>query len=302
MRPVTAQPGYTENDVKEVMASQQFVYADCFTFLPKVGSPLRYTNGQQDVSVVPVGGGPGRVTYSGQQLVISGLRVRNNIGVEVDEQEVEISYPDTPIYQASLTWAQALLQGRLDGARIRRDRYIATAWGQPWLGGFPMFEGLVSTLDKVGRQSGTIHVKSDLVLLDTQMPRDLFESGCKNTWGDGACGVIQSDWSVLGVVGSSPTRTVIPWSSSNAGYALGKVHITDSDSVTRVRTISRADATHLYLTYPLDFDPYAGMDFTAFPGCVRTMDPTYGCPRFHGVDWVERFKGFPFIPVAETAA
>lgn len=301
MRPITAQPGYTSDGVQALMKTAQFVYADCFTIIPKVGDPLRYTNAQQDVSVLPVDG-VARQTYQAQKVVISGLRVRNNLGVEVDEQEVDISYPDTPIYQASLTWAQALLQGRLDGARIRRDRFVAEDWGKPWQGGFPMFVGLVSTLDKVGRQSGTIHVKSDLVLLDTQMPRDLFEPNCKNTWGDDGCGVVQSSYAAVGVIGPSPNRSTLPWSGADAGYALGKVHITNGDSVTRVRTISRADDDFLYLTYPLDFDPAEGMEFTAYPGCQRTMDEDFGCPRFHGVDWVKYFKGFPFIPVAETAA
>lgn len=306
MRPITPQPGYVGADVTAALESGQFVYADCFTIFPRVGSPLRYTTAQQDVSVVPVGE-VSRQTYSARSVLIRGLRVKNNLGVEVDEQEVELNYPDSLEYQGSLTWAQALLQGRLDGASIRRDRYIAERWGQGaavdtlWLGGMPMFLGLVSALNKVGRQSATVNVKSDLILLNRQAPAFLWEPNCKNTWGDTACGVNQGTWAEAATInGGTPSRTVIPWTGSGPEFNLGKIHIENGDSVTRVRTIARATATELYLAYPLDFDPVALAAFVAYPGCTRTDDATYGCPKYHGVSWVNKFKGFPFIPVAET--
>lgn len=297
MRTITPQPGYTATDVEDALASGQFAYADCFTIIPKTGVVMRYTNYQTDVSVVPIDGIT-RETYIGSVVLIKGLRVNNSIGVEVDEQQLQLDYPPEILYQAQLTWPQALLRGRLDGARVKRDRFIATAPGQPWMGGFPLFSGFVSTLSAVGRMSATMNVKSDLILLNIDMPRDLWEANCKNTWGDPICGVNQAAWAVLGTVGSSPTRNYLPWASSSSEYALGKIHITNGDGTTRVRTVSRADGSGLYLSYPLDFDPIAGMDFTAYPGCNRTKDR---CPTFHPSDWRNYFKGFPFIPVAETA-
>lgn len=301
MRPVYPQPGFVEADTVAALATGQFVYMDCYTIIPIRGDPLRYTTAQFDESVVSVGGITRDIYIGGRQVIITGLRVKNNLGVEVDEQEVNMSYPAEPVYQASLTWAQALLQGRLDGASIRRDRYIATAWGQPWLGGMPMFQGVVSTLNKVGRMSATVNVKSDLINLTKQAPPWLWIASCKNRWGDPACGVDQSVWAVPAIAGASPTRSVIPWASASTDYNRGKIHISNGDSVTRVRTISRATATELYLAYPLDFDPVAGMEFTAYPGCTRDDNVTTGCPKYHGVDWRSKFKGFPFIPVAETA-
>lgn len=297
MREVIAQPGYTANQVEEILMTGQFVYADCFTVIPKIGSPLHYTNYQNAVSVVPYGEIT-RVTYGARKVLIRGLRMKASIGIEVDEQTLELNYDGELLYQAALSWPQALLQGRLDGARIQRDRYVAQAPGMPWVGGFPMFIGLVSTLDSVGGQSATIKVSSNLVLLDEQMPRDLWKPNCKNVWGDAHCGIIQAEWAVLGTIGPSPTRSTIPWAQASSEYALGKIHITNQDSVTRVRTVSRADATNLYLAYPLDFDPVEGLEFTAYPGDNRTMAR---CEYFHGELWRERFKGFPFVPVAETA-
>lgn len=306
MRPITAQPGHTEEETEAALRSGQFVFADCYTFEPKVGDKLRYTTAQRRVSVVPVDDVVRR-SYEAQGVIITGLRVMNQLGVEVDQQEVNIDYVSSPIFQNYLTWPEALLQGKLDGARIRRDRYIAKAWDPnpmgetDWLGGMPMFNGLVSSLNGVGRQSASMSVKSDLVLLNIQMPQYLFETNCKNTWGDPICGVVQNDWAVAGTMGPAPTRSVIPWSGVSAHYNQGKVYVENEDSVTLIRTISRVDADNLYLSFPLDFDPMEGQEFTAYPGCPRTMDATYGCPKYHGSNWEEFFKGFPFVPVAETA-
>lgn len=301
MRPITAQPGHTANEVRAAMQSGQFVYADCFTILPKVGYAMRYTAAQQDVTVVPVDEDVVRQTFSARTVLIQGLLVKNSIGIEVDQQEVSLSYPQGIAYQGYLTWAQALLQGRLDGARIRRDRYIAERFDGPrtdWLGGFPMFLGLVSSLNGVGRQSATVNVKSDLVTLDVNMPKDLFTPNCNWTWADQNCGLDQEDWGVNATVGAGPGRSTIPWSGATADYALGKIHMATGDAVIRVRTISRVADGKLYLSYPLDFDPQEGDVFRAYPNCKRMKEK---CVLYHGDNWKERFKGFPFVPVAETA-
>jgi hypothetical protein len=305
MRPITPQPGHTEAEVVSAMDSDSFIYADCFTVFPKVGSPLRYTNFQRQVAVVPLDGLVRQVYTT--EVLISGLRVKNNIGVQVDEQQIDLVYPDTQIYQAAITWAQALLQGRLDGARIRRDRFIAGSWNNvgmqiDWLGGFPMWYGMMSTVDRAGRQKATMNVKSDLVLLDVDAPSALWDTNCKNNWGDLACGVDQSVWAVNTTISGTPTRSVIPWGLADQNYDQGKIHIDNADSVTRVRTISRVSGGNLYLAYPLDFDPVLGDAMTVYPGCPKTDDPTYGCPKYHGdPTWRTKIKAFPFIPVAETA-
>lgn len=297
MRTITPQPGFTAAEVEAVMDSGQFVYTDCFTIYPISGIAMRYTTYQRDISLVPLDGGATRQTFQGNKLLIKGLRVKASVGIEVDEQELGLDYTNDPIFQNQISWPQALLLGRLDGATIRRDRFIANT-DRVWMGGFPMFRGLVSTLKTVGRASATMNVKSDLVLLNVQMPRDLWEANCKNTLGDPICGINLESYAVLGTVGVGSTRTYLVWAGVSSDYALGKIHIANGDSTTRVRTISRVDASGIYLSYPLDFDPGSGLSFTAYPGCDRTMSR---CPFFHPTDWEKYFKGFPFIPVAETA-
>lgn len=308
VRPITVQPGHTENEVHELLASRQFVYADCYTVMPLVGDVMRYTTAQRRVSVIPVGESPILRSYEAGVVLITGLKAKSQVGVEVDEQEVSLSYPEGDnTFQGSLSWPAALKYGRLDGGKIRRDRFVAKVWdgdNTDWLGGFPMFTGLVAGLDKVGRQNASIKVKSNNVLMNVNMPKVLWQPNCRNTWGDSICGVNQADWAVIGTIGTSPTRSAIPWSGVDANYKQGKIHIDNGDSVVRVRTISRISGGVMYLALPLDFDPVAGQEFTAYPGCPRTDDPTYGCPKYHPTpqDWREFFKAFPYIPVAETAS
>lgn len=300
MRLVTLQPGYTLADFNALLATGQFVIANCFTITANQGAVVRLTDAQEDVSIV-AWNDVNRYTYSARQVVINGLKAESIMGTQVSEQEIDIGYDANALFQNWKPWAQALLMGRLDGALISRDFAVAAAWGQPYVGVTRMFSGYVAELDSVGRTLAKVKVRSDLERLAVQMPRDLFLPRCKNVFGDFRCGVDLNALAVLGTVGAGATTTVIPWASSDPKYALGKLHITNSDSVTRVRTIRKADASNLYLTYPLDFTPAASLQFTAYPGCTRLLTGTNGCQTYHAADYQNHFGGYPFVPVAETA-
>lgn len=301
MRTVYPQPGHTEAELHALLATRQFVYADCFTITPLQGAPMRFTTAQQDMSVVPVGE-VDRQTYFANKVSIKGLKSQIGIGVEVDEQQVDVTYGSGNLWQETIPFPKALLLGRADGAVIRRDRFVAARWDNwgyaDWVGGAPMFTGEVAHLSMVGRMSATLNVKSALVKLNTKMPRDLWQPQCKNTWGDPICGLDQNAFAVSDVTLSGTTRSVIKTTACNDSFAMGKVHIESTDNVTRVRTILKASATEVHLIFPLDFTPADGTDFVAYPNCRRLFE---NCGDYHP-DPEEAFIGFPYVPVAETAA
>jgi len=302
VRPITAQPGHTEAEVIAALASRTFVYADCYTITPLVGSPLHYTNARRDITVVPLGGSI-RQTYQSRNVLIKGLKAHTKIGVQVDEQQIQIDYTGETEYQGRLSWPRALLLGYLDGATIRRDRYIATEWGAdlsyPWLGGMPWFDGTLTSLTDVGRQTATLNVKSAFNVLDRQMPQSLFTSRCKRVWGDAGCGVDRNLFATLITITSgTPTTSFLPWASATSDYVEGMVHMDNSDAVTRVRKILKIDGSGLYLASPLDFLPAVGQSFTAYEGCPGTASR---CEDFHGSSWRDFFLGFDKVPVAESA-
>lgn len=299
MRAVYAQPGHTEAELHALLATKQFVIADCFTITPLQGQPMRFTTAQQNVSVVPVGE-VNRQTYFANKVGIKGLKSQIGIGVEVDEQTVEVSYGPGNLWQETIPFPKALLLGRADGAIVNRERFIAPAWGRPtdFIAGVPMFSGEVAHLSMVGRMSATLNVKSALVKLNTKMPRDLWQPKCKNIWGDPTCGLDQDAFAVSDVTLTGTTRAIIKTTACNDSFAQGKLHIESTDNVTRVRTILRASTTELHLIFPLDFTPDIGTDFVAYPNCRRLFE---NCGDYHASP-EEAFIGFPFVPVAETAA
>jgi hypothetical protein len=297
MRPVFPQPGFSEADLENLLASRQFIFADCFTITLVDGvTKFRYATAPSDVSVVPLDQLI-RVTYDSRSVIISGLRFRISTGVEVDEQTISLAYSDDDTIQG-LKFPEALKQGRLDGATITRDRFFAEFWGAPWIGGIPMFSGIVSTLDSVGRVEAALKVRSTLVLLNINMPRELYTPNCRNTWGDINCTIDQSLFVVnIPVMGGTPTETFIPFPAVDTSFEGGKIHIESGDSVTRIRTIRNIIlGSGVDLIYPLDFLPLAADAVAIFPGCPRTR---VACVNLYNNE--EHFRGFPFVPVAETA-
>jgi len=220
-RLITPQPGYSLGDCNALLTSKQFVTADCFTIIPGQGAIVRLTDVQEDVPIVGWND-TNRYAYLSKQAVIKGLKSRSSMGTSVDEQDIEIDYAGDALFQGWKPWPQALLLGRLDGCRIMRDIAFGSMFGQ-WAGVARMFSGGDAELESVGRSSAKLKINSDMSRLSLQMPRDLFSVSCRNVFGDARCGVDLNALAVLGTVGTGATRSKLPWTSANSGYAFGKV-------------------------------------------------------------------------------
>lgn len=295
MRPITAQPGYTEQDTKDLLATKQFAYTDCFSVFNKDLEILRWCTTQKDVVIeTPVDGETGPATFTSKQVLVSGLKLEIGVGVEVDEQTMRMDFPSGLEYRG-LPYPTAIRYGRFDGGTIRRDRYFTDKLGNPWMGGVPLFVGKTSTAEKIGRSFAELKVKSDLVLLKMPMPRKLFQPQCLHTLFDPGCGLEKAAYEQSGTTESGSTASIIKWSGATAGLKAGTIYIEDAGGVTLVRTIESVSGSNIALTYPLDFTPMTGTHFKAYPGCVRTYAR---CGEFGNQ---ANYQGFPFVPVAETA-
>lgn len=298
MRPITPQPGYTDADLTALLATRQFAYADCYTFTNKDGVVLRYASSQKKVNIQnPVPDAmSGPLEYQSNLVKVSGLKLQLGVGVEVDEQDIVLEYSENLLYNGQMSFGAALRYGRFDGSVIRRDRYFATSWGQPWVGGVPMFVGLTSTLESVSRSECAMKVKSSLVLLKTPMPRKSFQPGCLWTLFDGGCGLDRNDFDTAGTIGVGSTASVINWAGAVAGMRFGTVYVEDGSGVTQVRTIEDVNpGVSLTLAYPLDFTPVGGETFVSYPGCIRTY------ARCGELGNQSRYRGYPYVPVPETS-
>ena len=173
------------------------VFAECFTFITTTGTQYTWTNVDYPV------------TYNGSTFLatgplVQGLKYKSTIGLEVDKQQITIAARPTDTINGA-PFLVALRDGAFDGAPVYRDRVFLTAPNGAVVGGVRMFQGRVSTVDNVGRTQATLTVASDLVILDYDMPRNLFSPTCVHTLYDAGCGVIRGTHSVNGTCGGGST-------------------------------------------------------------------------------------------------
>lgn len=298
MRTVYLQPGYTESDFYDLLGSRLFVYADCYTITLQTGEVIRTTSAQQDVNINPVGDPLIRRFVAGD-ILVEGLKFKVGVGVEVDEQSVRIVYRDDSVVPDRLTpMLVALRRGDFDGSRITKDRYYAASWGEPWVGGYRLFSGRVASINGIGRTEADVNVRSDLALLNINMPHNIFQPSCLHVVYDSGCKLVKETFAVTGTIEAGSNNRLIVWpgaSSTSLPLDQGVIYIENQDNVTFSRTIRRVVGSNIYLSFPLDFVPQVGMEFTAYPGCPRTYA---SCGAFGNT---ANFKGFPFVPKAETA-
>jgi hypothetical protein len=248
------------------------------------------------MEVVPLTDPTSTVTqvFTSKGVKVSGIQSKVSVGVTVDEQTMQWDWDETVNYLGQPMGA-SIIRGRLDGSTIRRDRYIRQGSNTPWVGGFPLFVGKISTASAVGRSSAQIKVKSELVLADIDMPRKIFGGSCQWTVFDPDCGLDRAAFAVNSVLDAGSTFDTLEWSAVTDDFKLGVIHIVDAEAVTQIRTIKQIVGTTIQLVNPLDFEPAAGSNFTIYPGCDRTEDR---CTRFNNN---ARRQAFEFVPKSETA-
>ncbi len=320
MRTPTLNTGFSLSDFNTVLANLGSKGAGtgacCFeaitlrlTATPFAGYDLFYATSQFSFTA-PACDGAGLTTYVANDVGVSGLLLRCTSGqsapgdptvqIEVDEQQVTFTpnlNPAVPSTIAGVPFLQAVAQGALDGAVIQRDRWVFGRTGGPPVGGVKMFYGFTASIDKLGRTEAVLKVKSDLVLLNTLMPRNVYQPNCQWTIYDTNCGVTQSSYASHASVGASPTAAFIPWTGATAQFTGGVIELESGPNTNVTRTIKAGVArARLVVANPQPHLPAAGDNFVAYPGCDRTL--AGGCAFFGNQ---ARYRGFNFVPPPELA-
>lgn len=274
-----------------------------YTFLLADGTAIYLTDA--DVPVVADG-----ITYLADSVRLSGLKSSSKIGVEVAEQTLTIAATVADVVQAGdfvgVPWLAAIQQGLLDGAYVTRDRAFLPGWGQPAIGTVNLFYGRVAGIDKVGRTVAQIKVKSDLVALDIDFPRNLYTPTCRWTLFGYGCGLGKADFTHGGAVGAGVTDMRIPWGGATAAaFTQGTLTFTSGDLTGVTFSISGSDGSALTLSQPMPELPAEGDTFEATWGCDHTPGLTNGTPDTpaHGCHLFgnnAKYGGFPFVPQVET--
>ena len=257
--------------------------------LAQTGVVLAWTNADYPIAY------SGR-TFSCTGPLISGLKYKSAVGLEVDKQQITIAARPTDLINGAQA-LQSIAAGAFDGATIERHRVFLTAPGGSVIGGVMLFHGIVSTIDSVGRTRAQITVASSLIVLDYDMPRNVFGAHCQHVLYDSGCGVAKGTYSATGTCGAGSTRNGINWSGAQAAHLGGKVTFTSGANANLSATVRLVNAgTRFQVMYPLPSQPATGDGFTIAFGCDHT--PNTCQSRFANL---ANFRGFPWVPPPEIA-
>lgn len=262
--------------------------ADLYTFTLRTGLVLTYTNAD-----VPIGWN--NYTYLANSILVDGLKFKCAAGLDVDQQQITIVARQTDTV-SGVPILQALRNGVFDGCEIQRERAFLTAWNLAPVGAVILFKGRIGTIDKIGRTTAEVTVNSDLVLLDVDMPRNIYAPNCQHVLYDSGCGLDKEAFGAVGMVGADSTASAINWSLSSIVYMQGTVTFTSGMNSGVTATIKDATSSTLILGYPLLYIPVIGDLFAAYQGCDHTRATCIS--KF---DNLLNFRGFPYIPPPTTA-
>lgn len=240
--------GY-KNLIALVQTATELPYAECFTLTLQTGDVFRYTN--LDVPVWLNG-----LYYAANAVRVEGLKFKQSVGAQVDEQSITLIYgPKDSIY--GIPWGQAIRQHVLDGAVLQRDRAFfdpVSGWppapltGAVAMGSVTLFKGRVTTINSFGRTTATVNVKSGLVLLDIDFPRNVWQAACLHTLYDAGCGLSKIQYQSLRTVAAGGTYTTIPVTATCGAGAAFTVGLGSSGNVQAV-TITDGGADYSNAAY-----------------------------------------------------
>ncbi len=272
-------------------ADAQLLMADAFLFTLANGSTLGYTN-------IDVPFSYGGQTYLANSILIDGLKYKAAVGLDVDQQQITIAARSTDTIAGGAPFLQALREGAFDGCEIVRTRvFFSDRLGGATVGAAILFKGRLGTIDEIGRTSAKLTVNSDLVLLNIDMPRNLYQPTCLHTLYDTGCTLNKASFGFAGTVGLGSTASTIYWTGANANYAQGTISFTGGVLAGVSATVGSAvNGATLTMINPLEAEPSPGDPFTIHFGCDHT--PATCQVKFNNL---ANFRGFPYVPPPQTA-
>jgi uncharacterized phage protein (TIGR02218 family) len=277
-----------------VASDAPIAFAECFTFITTTGTVYTWTSVDYDVVF-------NGFIFNASGPLVSGLKYKGSVGLEVDKQQITIAARPTDLI-GQAPFLIALRDGAFDGAPVYRDRVFLTAPGGAVVGGVRLFQGRISTVDNVGRTQATLTVASDLVILDYDMPRNLFSPTCLHVLYDAGCSIIRGTFSLDGNCGAGSNSSTIIFSSARKGDAQGSLVFTSGGNsnvrVTIKSVILNGGGTPIgyNLMYPLPFAPATGDGFNVAFGCDHTQSTCVA--KFNNLS---NFRAFPYVPPPQLA-
>ena len=276
-----------------LIESQTFYIADLYRITLTDGSVLRYT--ATDISLTV-----GDERYTPLAIERDGTTQTNDMSV--DEMHLTITVDPSERLDGETTIMQAVAAGRFADAEVELHRLFSP---QP----FTISTGRIGSdyvllwwlgrlnIERAGGITIEATVASMTELLNVKFPTHLYYPPCIYTLGDASCGVDLTKFRQQGTAAGG-TRSIIQseLAIKNGYLTQGSVTFTSGRNAGVTRTIRTNEGGNISVVLPFYYPPAVGDAFYVLPACDKSM---HCCKiRFGNL---ARFRGYPFIPVPETA-
>lgn len=276
-----------------LIESQTFYIADLYKITLTDGMVLRYTSADIALTV-------GDDCYAPLAIERDGTTQTNDISV--DEMHLTITVDPSARLDHETTIMQAIAAGRFADAELELHRLFSP---EP----FTMFSGRIDAdyallwwlgrlnIERAGGITIEATVASMTELLNVKFPTHLYYPPCIYTLGDASCGVNLDAFQKQGTATGGTRSAIQSGLSLDNGYlAQGSITFTSGRNTGVTRTIRSNESGTITVVLPFYYPPAAGDTFYVLPACDKSM---HCCKaRFSNL---ARFRGYPFIPVPETA-
>lgn len=270
-------------------AADQICMADLVTITTTSGVTIRHTLGDADLYI------EGHTYDSNMKMVRE--KTRLVAGVEVDTLSVTI-YPEPTNYIGGIPLSQAVRAGILDRAEFTLERAFFIPDWRSYQFKIIRFAGEIADINDFTRSEIPLTINSHLQILNTQMPRDVYQPGCRRVLYGQGCDVVKASFATPATVqaGSSAYQINATLGGPERAFTLGTITMTSGPNIGLSRTVKYYASGVFTLVLPLAVAPAPGDTFTAYAGCDRTLDT---CTDIFNN--AAKFSGEPFVPAAETA-
>lgn len=268
-----------------------FVTADLYTLTLSGGTVIRWSGADK-----PLTDANGHTFALGP--VLERNSVTEKIGLEVGTLDIRLTADANDLING--TPIIPFIAGRgLDGANLRLDKGYFPDWNSACSGSLLRFSGKITSIGEIAGSSVDITVSSWLILLNQNLPPNLYQAGCLHTVYDAGCTLNPASFSSSGTVSAGATQTSFGsgLSTSSGDFSQGRVTFTSGANSGLTRAIKSNDGSgNFLLISPLPVAPAAGDAFTVYKGCDLTKGTCQ--TKFNNLT---HFKGTPYVPVPETS-
>jgi hypothetical protein len=220
---------------------------DLYTITLVDGTVLRYTTGDRTITV----GGHTYVAMSSSSPTNPALnrsKVDSKVGLDVTSLELDV-YATPATLVEGIPLLTALRTGLFDGASVLVLRLIQQNPTDVSLGTFIQFAGTVGDISEITNISARIEVKALTEYLNVQMPRNLFQPGCRHALFDAGCTLSAGAFRVSGTVTGSPNVITIPTNLTQPGPTSSPVSAPTLSSSSAPNTNILATTYYVEVTY-----------------------------------------------------